>query len=58
MNKDNLYDNTLEDLVKYYGECCVEWDTPTADISFFCGDNEHEPQKVLEVILNKFERKA
>lgn len=55
MNKDNLYDNTLENLVDYYAACCIEF------VNFGTLDGDyviHAPSEVLEVILDKFEPRA
>lgn len=51
MNKDNLYDNTLENLVNYYAACCIEFENcGTLDGDYV----KHAPSEVLEVILDKF----
>lgn len=55
MNKDNLYNNTLENLVNYYAACCIEFDKCSTLDDIYV---KHAPSEVLEVILNKFERKA
>jgi hypothetical protein len=54
MNKDNLYDNTLKDLVKYYTECVRSYDLPPNMV----GGKVHSPSDVMEVILDKFDSKV
>lgn len=63
MNKDNLYDNTLENLVDYYAACCKEYDRCSWDYDLQTENAwgspyvKHAPSEVLEVILDKFQPK-
>lgn len=54
MNKKNLYDNTLAQLVEYYALCYMdlEYDGWTSEYVY------HSPADVMAVILEKFEPKV
>lgn len=54
INKNNLYENTLENLVKYYAECRHQMTLHSCQASGYY----HSPKEVMEVILDKFEPKV
>lgn len=52
MNKKNLYDNTLAQLVEYYALCYMDLEDGCSEYVY------HSPADVMAVILEKFEPKV